>query len=117
MGCPIKTLSIPNSVTNISSRYYYSMGDKYDGAFENCNKLTNIIIGDRIETIERETFRGCTSLTTVSFGERLALIDNDAFNGCNSVIDVYCYGTEEEGAGITVYSGNDSILNATIHYR
>jgi hypothetical protein len=43
-------------------------------------------------------------------------IGNYAFGYCNSLNDVYFNGTDEEWKKITIDSGNDSLLNANIHY-
>jgi len=83
MGCPIKELVIPNSVTTISTHTYTDWGTTYsDGAFENCEKLTNVTLGNKLLAVDRETFQNCTSLTTVVIGERVETIGDYAFAGC-----------------------------------
>ena len=53
----LRTVTIPNSVTNISSR-----------AFENCG-ITSINIPNSITRIEDDTFSGCEYLTSITIPE------------------------------------------------
>ena len=88
-GCPITSLVIPNSVTTINT---YNEGSSaypdYRGAFENCDKLKNIIIGDGLTSIAIDTFRDCALLNSVIIGNSVSSIDNYAFYNCDSLTDV-----------------------------
>ena len=94
MGCPITSLVIPNSVTTINT-YVYSTtySTYYDGAFENCEKLTSVTIGDRLTGIEREAFRACSALTAVTIGARMQTIGEYAFAYCTSLKEIDMGGT------------------------
>ena len=80
-GCPITELIIPDSVTEIN----VSLDD---GAFEGCQKLERVVIGDGLVSIASETFRNCVSLTSVVFGNSVKTIGNSAFRGCSSLTDI-----------------------------
>ena len=85
MDCPIKTLNIPNSVTTIETQCYYNYSGNItsaDGAFENCEKLTSVTLGNKLLAVDRETFRDCTALVSVTIGERVETIGDYAFAGC-----------------------------------
>ena len=55
------------------------------GAFYHCRGLTNIKIGDNIETIGAYAFYGCNSLTNVEIPDSIASIGDSAFEYCNSL--------------------------------
>ena len=124
----LTSITIPNSVTNIGLR-----------AFQYCSKLTNIIIPDGVTEIQMNTFEYCSNLTNVTMGSGVALIyDNafqycsnlvsvtlpssiaviytGAFRGCNMLADVYYQGTKAQWGTLSIYSSNESLTNATIHY-
>ncbi len=88
MGCPIKKLEIPNSVTTISTHRYINNGEKFDGAFENCAKLKSVTIGNGVLKIERETFLNCVAMTSLSIGDKVESIGTYAFSGCAELIDI-----------------------------
>ena len=54
------------------------------GAFQNCTFLTSASINSA--AILRNAFSGCTNLTTVVLGERVEKIDREAFSGCTSLV-------------------------------
>ena len=64
MGCPIVSLVIPDSVTTIKN-YSYDSPTIYDGAFEDCTKLTSVTFGKGISYLESEIFNNCTALSTM----------------------------------------------------
>ena len=72
-------ITIPNTVTSIG---YW--------AFENCSKLTSVMIGNSVTSIGKEAFSGCSSLTSITIPNSVTSIGNNVFSGCNllfSVID------------------------------
>lgn len=53
-----------------------------EGAFENCDKITEIVLPDSLEKIEIGAFRGCTSLKKVSVGGNPRIYHNsDSWDG------------------------------------
>ena len=100
-------IEIPNTVAQIGR-----------GAFYYCSSLTNIVLPNAITKIEDATFAHCTNLKSVTIPNSVSCISYDAFNNCKSLTDVYYNGTEEEWNNISISSsGNDTLLNATIHYN
>ena len=70
----LKSISIPNSVTNIGS-----------SAFSNCAKLTSITIPDGVTGIGGWAFFGCSSLTSITIPDTVTSIGSSAFGGCTGL--------------------------------
>lgn len=73
---------------------------------------------DTVVEIDASAFAG-EEITSVSFPATLEAIGRRAFNNCTSLTDVYYDGTAEEWEE-NVYvntTGNDAILNATMHFN
>lgn len=68
--CPrgIKSVTIPNSVKNISPR-----------AFELCRNLTSVTIPNGVKNIGEEAFYGCTALKSVTLPNSVESIGSGAF--------------------------------------
>lgn len=73
----IKTITIPDNVTDIGHVAFYR-----------CNNITNVSIGRSVKTIGDEAFNGCTSLTDVTFPSSLESIGKHAFYGCTGITNV-----------------------------
>lgn len=92
--------------------YIISMGDCSD---------TELIIppkspdGDTVIGIDGSAFAG-EAITSVSFPNTIEEIARRAFYGCDSITDVYYDGTEAVWEEISISSGNDAILDATMHF-
>lgn len=128
--CPIgkSYCNVPEGVTTISYNafencrvYSVSLPDslKYirADAFIGCKSLSDIKIPSGIKTISDKVFYNCTGLKSISMPYTLEAVSNDAFSGCTSLRDVYYDGYKYEWDEIEIYSGNDDLLNATIHCR
>lgn len=76
-GKPIKSITIPNTVTRIG-----------DGAFEGCTNLKSVNIPNSVTSIGSAAFSGCTGLTDVTIGNSVTSIENSAFSGCTSLTAV-----------------------------
>ena len=70
--CPVKAIATPMAV----------------GAFDGCSKLTSVILGNQLTTIEFGAFKDCTSLTTVKMGKNVSSIGDYAFSGCTSLTSI-----------------------------
>lgn len=53
-------------------------------AFKNCEKLTELILPDQLQTVQDQTFYGCTSLEKVK-GDGILFIKDEAFAECLSL--------------------------------
>ena len=69
--------SIPESVTEIKT-----------GAFNNCRKLTGIIIPNGVTEIPNEAFNWCISLTTAQLPNGLESIGSSAFKSCMTLNNI-----------------------------
>lgn len=102
----LNSIDIPESVTSIGY-----------GAFSRCTSLTSVTIPKSIASIETYTFNNCTSLASIYIPESVTSINKEAFFECTSLSDVYYSGTKNQWNAISIDSGNDPLLNATIHYQ
>lgn len=58
------------------------------GAFYNCNRLTSIIIGNKVESIGASAFYNCSGLMNVTIGDSVISIGDYAFAYCNSIMAI-----------------------------
>ena len=61
-----------------------------EDAFMQCTSLTSIDIPASVESIENSAFQYCTSLETVKIGSGVKSIESGAFTECYSLESVYC---------------------------
>ena len=73
----IKTVTLPNSITKISSF-----------TFESCGSLTSFEIPDSVTEINEEAFESCISLTSVTIPDSVTTIREAAFRFCESLASV-----------------------------
>lgn len=105
-GCPFTgDLIIPNAVTKIGSLAF--VGGRYDGSLMLSNKMTEI---------SPETFHSNSNLKKVYIPKGIKEIGEEAFRFCIGLKDVYYSGTGAEWSCILIASGNEDLLNATIHF-
>ena len=91
-----------------------------DCAFSSCTGLTSITFPYSVKSIGYFAFCGCKGLTSVTIPCSVRTISYFAFGSCSSLKDVYYTGTSEEWAEINIDdedTGNDDLLNATIHFN
>ncbi len=85
-------------------------------AFAGSN-IASITIPDGVKTIGDVAFGECTALTNVIIPNSVTEIGFDAFRECSSLTDVYYTGSEKQWNAIEIYDGNESLLDANIHYN
>ena len=66
----------------------YNVTEVGDYAFQNCNQITEINIGDNVVTIGRVAFAGCSGLTSLTIPNSVTSIDMAAFMGCSGLTSV-----------------------------
>ena len=109
MGTGVTSIGVSaftcTKITNINlSTSLETLGE---GAFDYCDCLQSIIIPNRVETIEANTFRGCYSLTSVTLPSHLKEICEEAFYSCSLNSLVIPDGTKRIGA--EAFSNNTSL--------
>ncbi|MBR5825539.1 MAG: leucine-rich repeat protein [Clostridia bacterium] len=106
LGKTDKTYTIPNGI----KRIYY-------GAFMDSKTIENIVMSNSVTEIGGSAFQGCKNLKTVTFSSSVTKIEQQAFNSCENLTDVYFNGTQNQWNKIKIYSHNDDLLNANIHFN
>ena len=101
----IKKVVIPEGVTGIGF-----------GAFSYCNYLSSVTIPDSLTSIGSYAFYDCFDLPYIYIPAGVTHIANKTFDGCRKLKDVYYDGTEEMWEKIEIDSGNNTLLNADIHF-
>ena len=97
----IETIVIPDTVTEIGDYAFenaplttVTFGKNIEKlgslVFWGCDKLTEIVIPEKVTAIPYGTFFKCTNLTKVVIGRNVTTIDGTAFNGANSAV-IYGY--------------------------
>ena len=61
-----------------------------EAAFKNCTALTQVTLGDYVINVDREAFSGCTSLTNLTIGHGVRNISSKAFAGCTALETIIC---------------------------
>ena len=106
-GCEsLKSIDIPSGVTYIDQR-----------AFLGCSSIETITVPNGISQLPWAVFEGCTNLKSIVLPKTLNEIRDEVFLGCIRLSDVYFGGSEEEWNAITKGTGNQCLLDATIHYN
>ena len=57
----------------------------YNSAFDNCSKLTRIVIPDGVISIGDFAFCGCSGLTSITIPDSITLIGSQVFTNCSSL--------------------------------
>ena len=130
-GLALKTIQLPQGVTNIGNCAFYNCTDLTsvtipssvtsigNDAFHNCTGLTSVSIPEGVTSIGYFAFYNCTGLTSVTIPSSVTSIGEDAFCNCTSLTSVtilegvtridnytfaYCYGLKDLHLAPTVKS-------------
>ncbi|MBQ8427738.1 MAG: leucine-rich repeat domain-containing protein, partial [Clostridia bacterium] len=87
-----------------------------DYAFDSCESLTSVTIGNSVTSIGTYAFYNCYSLTSVVIGDSVTSIGYAVFHGCSGLTKVYYQGTASEWGAISIDSYNTPLTNATRYY-
>ena len=92
-GCSgLKSVTIPNSVTNIGYL-----------AFSGCTGLTSVTIPNSVTSIGNSAFYDCSGLKTVTIGSGVTSIGSGAFERCTGLTSVTCHAQKVPSAGSYVF--------------
>lgn len=101
-GTPLKTISLPQSVTYIGEE-----------AFGDCEDLETINFPEGLTSIGYDAFYDCVKLTEINLPESLTYIGTYAFGGCDALDNVVLpKGLKQLNSG--VFSGCESLKTITL---
>jgi len=100
-GCPLTSVTIPNSVTNLES-----------DAFFGCTSLTNIAIGSGVTVLGYDAFQYCSSLASVTIPATVTNMVYSTFADCFNLKAIYFQGNAP-GSDSSVFQADAS---ATAYY-
>ncbi len=92
--------------------------DKSGTTLKHCpnGKTETYTIPDGVTCIGDGAFNGCNKLTEITITDKVTDIGNSAFSSCYILTDVYYDGTQIEWNNINIGTHNDDLLSANIHY-
>ena len=89
----LTSITIPEGVTSIGRMafsgcnyietiYFNAVSCKETSEFSNKENITEVIFGDKVQTIPENLFLGCTGLNSVNLSQSVVSIGGSAFSGC-----------------------------------
>lgn len=130
-GCTgLTSVNIPESLTSIGQSVFSgctgltsvnmdrSLTLISRNMFMGCSEITDVNIPEQVNLIPEGAFKNCAALNNVKIPIGVGSIEQYSFDGCSSLTDVYYEGTYGDWESIDIEtSGNNYLLNATIHYN
>lgn len=103
----LKTYSIPSHITGIDSYAFSGSGltsitipgtvKTIDAsAFEDCDSLLYVEIGEGVETVKNDAFTRCNLIETVVIGSTVTDLDAYAFRYCKNIKTIYCTAAQKQ---------------------
>ncbi len=103
----LTAITIPESVTQIGGEAFLRCSNLESVFFnaKNCeemgmcfpNSISQLVIGENVETISSYAFNGLASLTSINIPESVTSIGQGAFEGCDGVKSIYYNAIECQG--------------------
>lgn len=124
----LTSVKIPDSVTSMGGYVFFDcaslpsvklpdgLTEIGNSMFSGCSALESVTIPDTVTAIGENAFYWCNNLTELTIPEGVTTIGREAFSYCTKLTDVYYGGSENQWKKISVSTGNNPLLNATIHF-
>lgn len=93
-------------------------GISFSGAelYLNGEPLAKLVIPESVTSISKRVFWMCPTLSEVVLHNKIVTIEDHAFFGNTNLVDVWYIGSEEERGSLQIKDGNDALVNAQWHY-
>ncbi len=102
-----KTVTIPDSFRDLPVKLVA------DGAFDNSDKITEVVIPDSVVTLGERAFGDCNELKTVTIGNGVQTIGKKAFFTCNQLTAVN-FGTAVRSIDYEAFYGCSALKELTL---
>lgn len=113
----LEKIFIPKTISKVNTYYsFVGIGSKTMYPFSNSG-LLDVTFEKGLAAIPNYLFNNCKNLTVLTFPNSINTVGKSSFGNCESLTDVYFQGSETEWNEINIADGNDSLLNATIHFN
>lgn len=96
-------LTVPEE---INGQMVYGIGE---GCFENCTRLTTVILPETLNSIENNAFAGCTSLRGIFLPESVTVLGKNVFTGCTS-LEAICIPASVRWIGANTFDDCDNLF-------
>ena len=87
--------------------------DEWDGTFENCTQLSNIVIEGDLENIPAKAFYNCSNLKNIKMPRSIESVGEKAFSGC-SILDAISLGGHLTTIGNNAFNDCSSLKSITL---
>lgn len=110
----IRTLNVPNNF--IYRGIKFAVVAVGANAFENCDRLTDVVLPGNVENVEEYAFSGCSDMIHLTMSANLRGIADYAFNGCKRLEDITVYAQRVPDLTATSFNaiGNKKYVNVYV---
>ncbi len=104
IASPSGGYTIHGTATNSATGTEYRVTEIGKGAFQNCDKITSIVIGENVVTIGENAFAGCSAMARLTIPNTVTNIGSCAFEGCTSLTEVVIPNSVTSLGGLVFYN-------------
>ena len=121
-GCTVKSVKMHNGIKRIGVGAFSScpyltnvvLSDRLtslnDQAFAYCSSLIKLVIPQGVNIINTAVFADCSSLVEIYLPESITFISNAAFDGCAGLTYIYYAGSAEQWNNVQISTSNNQCL-------